>query len=136
MTHESQTQAADDINDHEWETKETLVDMQFNCVDHWRNARPKLHKKVLSAFHETGIFISSCRHRFVLLVCDMIKSGELYVSILIANFNIEMLTLRVKYPLAMIDCLLSVYSKNGGCAYDIGCTTAVTLARSSLGPQA
>jgi hypothetical protein len=66
----------------------------------------------------------------------MIKSGELYVSILIADFDIEMLTLRAKYPLAMIDRLLSVYGKNGGCAYDIRCTTAATLARSSLGPRA
>jgi hypothetical protein len=57
-------------------------------------------------------------------------------SYIIADFDIEMLTLRVKYPLAMIDRLLSVYSKNGGCVYDIGCATAATLARSCLGPRA
>ena len=29
------------------------------------------------AFDETGIFLSLCRHGFVLLVADMVQSGEL-----------------------------------------------------------
>jgi len=28
-------------------------------------------------FDETGIFLALCRHGFVLLVADMVKSGEL-----------------------------------------------------------
>ena len=51
----------------------------FRCVDRWRNAGPKERKKMLVFFQESGIFIASCRHRLVLLACDMIKSGELYV---------------------------------------------------------
>lgn len=31
----------------------------------------------MSMYDETGIFLSLCRHGFVLLVTDMIKSGEL-----------------------------------------------------------
>jgi hypothetical protein len=30
-------------------------------------------------FQESRIFIASCRHQLVLLACDMIRSGELYV---------------------------------------------------------
>ncbi|KAG2037623.1 hypothetical protein BDR03DRAFT_933872 [Suillus americanus] len=40
----------------------------------------------------------------------------------------------VKYLLAIINKLLTVYSKNGGCAYDIGCAFSKTLANSTLGP--
>lgn len=46
------------------------------------------------------------------------------------------MTRRAKYPLAIVDKLLSVYGANGGCAYDIGCTFAKTLETSSLGPVA
>ncbi|KAF8449178.1 hypothetical protein L210DRAFT_827229, partial [Boletus edulis BED1] len=70
----ARTGRKDDTDD--WETEETL-DNQFNCVDRWRNAGPEFRKKVLSVFCETGIFIASCRHRFVLVICNMIKSGEL-----------------------------------------------------------
>ncbi|KAG1800235.1 uncharacterized protein HD556DRAFT_1207086, partial [Suillus plorans] len=76
-------------------------------------------KKMFSVFDESGIFIAACRHRFVLLACDMIQSREL-----------------AKYPLAIIKKLLAVYGKNGGCAYDIGCTFSKTLSNSSLGTQA
>jgi Kyakuja-Dileera-Zisupton transposase len=30
-------------------------------------------------FDETGIFLALCRHGFVLVVADMVRSGELYV---------------------------------------------------------
>ncbi|KAL4071582.1 hypothetical protein V8B97DRAFT_2023737 [Scleroderma yunnanense] len=40
-----------------------------------------------------------------------------------------------KYPLAIISKLLSVYSQNGGCVYDISCAFSTTLQNSSLGPQ-
>ncbi|KAG6377662.1 hypothetical protein JVT61DRAFT_14427 [Boletus reticuloceps] len=109
----ARTDEADD-----WETEETS-NTQFNCVNRWRNAGPEFRKKVLSVFCETGIFIASCQHHFVLLICDMIKSGKL-----------------AKYLLVTINHLLDVYGKNGGCAYDIGCATDVTLANSLLGPKA
>ena len=50
---------------------------QQECVRRWRNAGPEQRKKMFALFEESGIFIASCRHRFVLLVCDMIRSGEL-----------------------------------------------------------
>jgi hypothetical protein len=52
----------------------------FNCVDRWRNAGPEQRKRMFSVFDESGIFIAACRHRFVLLACDMVKSGELSVN--------------------------------------------------------
>ncbi|KAI6010143.1 hypothetical protein BKA83DRAFT_4467612 [Pisolithus microcarpus] len=94
------------------------IPTSFTCVERWRNAGPEQRKRMFSMFHESGIFIASCRHRFVLLACNMVKSGEL-----------------AKYPLAIISKLLAVYGKNGGCAYDIGCAFGTTLRNSSLGPQ-
>ena len=51
--------------------------MTLPCLERWRNAGPEERKKMFSLFDESGIFIASCRHRMVLVVCDMIKSGEL-----------------------------------------------------------
>ncbi|KAI5994654.1 hypothetical protein EDD15DRAFT_2165647 [Pisolithus albus] len=90
------------------------VPTSFTCVEQWRNAGPEQRKRMFSMFHETGIFIASCHHRFVLLFSH---------------------TICAKYPLAVISKLMSVYSKNGGCAYDIGCAFSTTLRNSSLGPQ-
>ncbi|KAF8430437.1 hypothetical protein L210DRAFT_3733938, partial [Boletus edulis BED1] len=40
-----------------------------------------------------------------------------------------------KYLLAIVDCLLSVYGQNGGCAYDIGCAFAKTANNSIVRPR-
>jgi len=32
---------------------------------------------MFAVFDESGIFVAGCHHRFVLLVCNMIRSGEL-----------------------------------------------------------
>ncbi|KAF8452808.1 hypothetical protein L210DRAFT_3320488, partial [Boletus edulis BED1] len=101
-----------DINAHDddWETEpDDRTPTKFNCVDRWRNAKSDIRKKTYSVFQESGIFVATCRHRFVLLACDMIKSREL-----------------AKYPLAILNRLLDVYGPNGGCAYDIGCAFAAT----------
>lgn len=37
----------------------------------------ELTAKMWGIFDETGVFLALCRHGFVLLVADMIKSGEL-----------------------------------------------------------
>ncbi|KAG1848222.1 hypothetical protein F4604DRAFT_1594049 [Suillus subluteus] len=37
---------------------------------------------MFSVFDESRIFIAACRHRFILLACDMVKSGELFVCFL------------------------------------------------------
>lgn len=47
------------------------------CVKRWKNAGPEARKKMFAMFHIAGIFVALCRHGFVLLVCDMIRSGEL-----------------------------------------------------------
>ncbi|KAG2153956.1 hypothetical protein DEU56DRAFT_726160 [Suillus clintonianus] len=110
-----------DSDDDNW-TDETTANEgagTFTCVNRWRNAGPDTRKKMFSVFDESGIFIAACRHRFVVLACDMVRSGEL-----------------AKYPLAIIEKLLAVYGKNGGCAYDIGCAFSKTLTNSSLGTQA
>ncbi|KAM6494952.1 hypothetical protein JOM56_009575 [Amanita muscaria] len=57
------------------------------------------------------IFIACCRHKMVLAACDMIKSGELS-----------------KYPLAVVNRLISLAGAKIGCAYDIGCVFETTLA--------
>jgi len=36
--------------------------------------------KMWGIFEETGIFLSLCRHGFVLVAADMIRSGEQYVD--------------------------------------------------------
>ncbi|EGO04497.1 hypothetical protein SERLA73DRAFT_44410, partial [Serpula lacrymans var. lacrymans S7.3] len=74
-------------------------------------------KKMFSIFDETGIFIATCCHRIILS-----SDSDTFI--------------RAKYPLAIIHKLLSVYSKNGGCAYDIGCAFSTTLQNSSLGLRA
>ena len=47
------------------------------CIDH--NAGPKAHKKMFALFVVAGIFLAVCRHGHVLVICDMIHCGELYV---------------------------------------------------------
>jgi hypothetical protein len=44
--------------------------------------------------------------------------------------------LRAKYPLAVVAKLLSVFGKDLGGGFDIGCRFKTTLAQSPLGPQA
>ena len=63
----------------DWEDVVQSDSTSFNCVDRWRNACPEQRKHMFSVFDESGIFIAACRHRFILLACDMVKSGELFV---------------------------------------------------------
>ncbi|KAH7904872.1 hypothetical protein BJ138DRAFT_1018517, partial [Hygrophoropsis aurantiaca] len=99
--------SADDAYQDDWQDIDPTD--PFDCVKRWRNTGPEHRKRMFSAFNETGIFISACRHRCILLACNMIRSGEL-----------------PKYPLAVVDRLLSVYGQGGGCAYDIGCAFSKT----------
>lgn len=69
-----------DVYDDDWDAEpdtETEVSNMFNCVNQWCNARSDVCKKTFSVFKESGIFVATCRHQFVLLACDMIKSSEL-----------------------------------------------------------
>jgi hypothetical protein len=47
------------------------------CAERWRNMRTAFTAKMWGVFHETGLFLALCRHGFVLLLVDMIRSGEL-----------------------------------------------------------
>ncbi|KAF8205106.1 hypothetical protein BJ912DRAFT_1018326 [Pholiota molesta] len=62
--------------------------------------------------------LAVCRHGHVLVMCDMIRSGEL-----------------MKYPIAIIDRLLAQYGSDICMGYDIMCAFIKTLSRSVLGPK-
>ena len=53
------------------------ADADNPCAGRWKNMNDDLLKRIESLHEETGIFLCLCRHGFVLLICDMIKSGEL-----------------------------------------------------------
>ncbi|KAH8111333.1 hypothetical protein DFH11DRAFT_1508526, partial [Phellopilus nigrolimitatus] len=89
------------------------------CIPRWKNMSDDSKKKMWGIFDETGIFITTCRHGVVLLMCDMIQSGELG-----------------KYPLAMIDRLIEVFGRDILDASDIGCQFSTTANSSALvGPK-
>ena len=46
-------------------------------------AGPDAKKKMFALFETTGIFACFCRHGHMLISCDMVRSGELYVFCLI-----------------------------------------------------
>lgn len=70
-------------------------------------------------FDETGMFVCLCRHGFVMIVADMVQSGEL-----------------AKYPLAILEYLLNTLEDGLGVGYDCGCKLSGTINRSPLGPVA
>ena len=47
------------------------------CVERWCSASPKSRKKMFALFAVSGIFITVCHHGHLLVICDMIRSGEL-----------------------------------------------------------
>ncbi|KAF8177964.1 hypothetical protein K438DRAFT_1605733 [Mycena galopus ATCC 62051] len=89
------------------------------CEERGKNLSDELTSKMWGIFDETGIFIALCQHSFVLLVADMVRSGEL-----------------AKYPLAIENALMDAFGKDIGFGYDIGCGHAKTLKNSPLGPKA
>ncbi|KAG2755649.1 hypothetical protein P692DRAFT_201836751 [Suillus brevipes Sb2] len=48
------------------------------CVDCWCNAAPQSCKKMFAIFKQSGIFVTVCRHGFLLTIYDMVRSGDLY----------------------------------------------------------
>ncbi|KAF8212965.1 hypothetical protein K438DRAFT_1566472 [Mycena galopus ATCC 62051] len=89
------------------------------CADRWKNMVNDVTSKMWGIFDETGVFLALCRHGFVLVIADMIRSGEL-----------------AKYPLAVVQELLDVFSMKIGAGYDIGCHFDATVRYSQLGDQA
>ncbi|KAJ7586827.1 hypothetical protein C8J56DRAFT_1004574 [Mycena floridula] len=80
--------------------------------DSWHNSQESNTRAMWSIYDETGIFISLCCHGFVLLMADMVNSGEL-----------------MKYA-------ISILNRFFGGGYDIGCSFDITLHQSRLGPKA
>ncbi|KAF8668515.1 hypothetical protein RHS04_08977 [Rhizoctonia solani] len=85
------------------------------CEEQWKNARADDNGKKIVVFNETRIFVTLCRHGFVLLVEDMRQLGKLS-----------------KYPLAAVNKLCQVFGNNILVGYDIGCTFCGTAERSPL----
>jgi hypothetical protein len=56
---------------------EQLANCINTCVDRWRSAGPEQRKKMFAMFAVSGIFLTVCRHGHVVVMCDMIRSGEL-----------------------------------------------------------
>ncbi|KAJ7475646.1 hypothetical protein FB451DRAFT_1173675 [Mycena latifolia] len=70
-------------------------------------------------FDESGIFLALCHHGFILVIADMIRSGEL-----------------AKYLLVVIEELLDTFNLRLGAGYDIRCHFEATVANSRLGDLA
>ncbi|KAJ7170394.1 hypothetical protein C8R43DRAFT_1120826 [Mycena crocata] len=87
------------------------------CADRWKNMVNDVPSKMWGIFDETGIFLALCRHGFVLVLADMVRSGEVY-------------------PLAVVEELLEVFGMNLGAGYDIGCHFGATVEKSELSEEA
>ncbi|KAF7353148.1 hypothetical protein MSAN_01502300 [Mycena sanguinolenta] len=86
------------------------------CADRWKNMINDVTSKMWGIFDETGVFLALCRHGFVLVIADMIRSGEL-----------------AKYPLAVVK---DGFGMKIGAGYDVGCHFEGTVANSELGEEA
>ncbi|KAF8142374.1 hypothetical protein K438DRAFT_2030121 [Mycena galopus ATCC 62051] len=89
------------------------------CADRWKNMINDMTSKMWGIFDKTGIFLALCRHGFVLVIADVIRSGEL-----------------AKYPLAVVKELLDTFGMRLGAGYDVGCHFGTTVANSGLGEEA
>jgi hypothetical protein len=99
---------------------ESVADLEDNpCVQHWKNMIDKLTLKMWGVFDETGIFLTLCHHGFILMVANMVRSGEL-----------------AKYPLAVVESMLNAFGPNLAFGYDIGCKFGSTVNSSPLGARA
>ncbi|KAJ7671708.1 hypothetical protein B0H17DRAFT_1162089 [Mycena rosella] len=76
------------------------------CQERWKKMSEEITARMWSIFNEMGIFLSLCRHGFVPLIADMVKSGEL-----------------AKY-------------EDTGLGYNIGCSFETNIKNSPLGPKA
>lgn len=70
-------------NDYESLIKDNADTPVAICIECWRNANPEERKHLWGVFDETGLFLAACRHGIIVSICDMVKSGELYVVLLL-----------------------------------------------------
>lgn len=47
-----------------------------DCVENWKANADDAKKSMWDCFDEAGIFVLLCRHGHILLVCDIVQSGE------------------------------------------------------------
>jgi hypothetical protein len=47
------------------------------CVQRWQSTSPEARKKMFAMFAIAGVFLAVCHHGHLLVICDMIRSGEL-----------------------------------------------------------
>ncbi|KAJ7586885.1 hypothetical protein C8J56DRAFT_1051186 [Mycena floridula] len=87
--------------------------------DSWHNSQESNTRAMWSIYDETGIFVLLCRHGFVLLMADMVNSGEL-----------------MKYAISILNRFFGILPQQLGGGYDIGCSFDITLHQSRLGPKA
>ncbi|THU77754.1 hypothetical protein K435DRAFT_701701 [Dendrothele bispora CBS 962.96] len=108
--------------------EEVMGDVEeFGCEQRWKNMKESVTAVMLGKYNESGIFVLLCRHGSVLLMADMVRSGEQH-----------------KYPLAIVNKLLSIMEKDRiqrqrpppetkvGIGYDCGCKLKKTIERSPL----
>ncbi|KAJ7236132.1 hypothetical protein C8J57DRAFT_1194406 [Mycena rebaudengoi] len=99
--------------------RQEWVEEDDGCVDCWQNMKEEVTGKAWGLYKETGVFLSLCCHGFVLLITDMVCSGELS-----------------KYGFAVIKHLIRTYGEVA-CGYNIGCKYGKTVNKHpTLGPLA
>lgn len=65
------------VNELNPDESDELAKCVNTCVERWKAAGPEARKKMFALFAVAGIFVAVCRHGHVLVMCDMIRSGEL-----------------------------------------------------------
>ena len=75
-------QSHNNVNEDEWvdEPEEVEAEPMNVCINRWHNAAPEARKKMFAIFRKSGIFIAVCHHGFLLSICDMVRSRELYMT--------------------------------------------------------
>jgi Kyakuja-Dileera-Zisupton transposase len=90
--------AAGQVEEEEQEEEETSP-----CEPRWKNMSDEATARSWGIFDETGIFLTLCRHGHVLVLMDMVQSGELYavslcsslfINVVFAGLNIHLLLRR------------------------------------------
>lgn len=61
-----------------------LAKLLVECVKNWKAASEDQKQKMWVIFEECGIFAAAYRHRLMLWIIDMMRSGELYVLLLVS----------------------------------------------------
>jgi hypothetical protein len=78
------------------------------CSDRWQNMKEDVTARAWGMYDETGIFPALCRHGFILVVVDMVKSGELWANFVIYLSFAYASFYRAKYPFAVTAHLLRI----------------------------